>query len=107
MAFARVVFAAIALPLETIMLPLFASELFGNKCFAKMVGMFSAACTAGFAIGAPIGNLFYDIFGNYNFSFVLFACLMLFVSIAMQFVLRAAYKERKIIEEAAFNEASD
>jgi MFS family permease len=98
-AFVRVVFSVIALPLETIMLPLFASELFGNKCFAKTVGVFTAACTAGFAIGAPFGNLCYDIFGNYNVAFIVFACLMLFVTGAMQFVVRAAHKDRKIIEE--------
>ncbi len=98
-AFIRVVFAVIALPLETIMLPLFASELFGNKCFAKTVGVFTAACTAGFAIGAPFGNLCYDIFGNYNVAFIVFACLMLFVTVAMQFVVRAAHKDRCIIEE--------
>ena len=107
MAFVRVVFAAIALPLETIMLPLFASELFGNKCFAKMVGLFSAACTAGFAIGAPLGNLFYDIFGSYNMAFVIFACLMAFVTVAMQFIVNTAHRDRKVIESqiAALEEA--
>jgi MFS family permease len=107
-AFVRVVFSVIALPLETIMLPLFASELFGNKCFAKTVGVFTAACTAGFAIGAPFGNLCYDIFGNYNVAFIVFACLMLFVTVAMQFVVRAAHKDRKIIEEreASYEEVS-
>ena len=97
-AFVRVVFAAIALPLETIMLPLFASELFGNKCFAKTVGLFTAASTAGFAIGAPFGNLCYDILGNYNFAFIVFACLIMLAAIIMQFVVRAARKDRKIIE---------
>ena len=86
-----------AMPLETIMLPLFASELFGNKCFAKTVGVFTAACTAGFAIGAPFGNLCYDIFGDYNVAFITFSCLMLFVTVAMQFVVRAAHKDRENI----------
>ena len=99
MAFVRVIFAAIALPLETIMLPLFASELFGNKCFAKIVGIFSAACTAGFAIGVPFGNLCFDLLGNYNLAFIIFASLMLFVTIAMQFVVKAAHQDRKEIEK--------
>lgn len=100
LAFGRLVFAAIALPLETVMLPLYASELFGDKSFSNTVGIFSAVNYAGFALGAPFGNLIYDIFGNYNYSFVVFAALMIFVTVSMQFVVKASRKDRKIIEEA-------
>ena len=93
----RIVFGAIALPLETVMLPLFASDLFGNKSFEKNMGLFSSASYAGFALGAPAANLFYDIFGNYNLPFIICAVLMLFVTIAMQFVLKSAHKDRDII----------
>ena len=96
----RVVFAAIALPLETVMLPLFASELFGNKSFNKCVGVFSAASTAGFALGAPFANLCYDLFGNYNVAFIVFGTLMLFVTVTMQFVVRTARRDRRVIEAA-------
>lgn len=99
LAFLRVIFSAIALPLETIMLPLLASELFGNKCFPKMLGFFTAASTLGFAFGAPFANLCFDIFGNYNVAFIIFACFMLFVSVAMQFVVRASHRDRKMIME--------
>lgn len=104
-AFVRVIFAAIALPLETVMLPLFASELFGNKCFDKVVGLFAAASTAGFAIGAPFANLCFDLLGNYNVPFAIFACLLVFVAVAMQFVLTYANRDRAAIlaaEEQAF-----
>jgi len=94
----RVVFGAIALPLETVMLPLFASELFGNKSFNKCVGVFSAASTAGFALGAPFANLCFDLFGNYNVAFIVFGILMLFVTVSMQFVIRSAHRDRQIIE---------
>lgn len=93
----RIVFSSIALPLETVMLPLFASELFGNKSFAKNVGMFSAASTAGFALGAPFANLCFDLFGDYNVAFVVFAVLMLFVAVTMQIVLKCAHRDRDII----------
>ena len=96
----RVVFGAIALPLETVMLPLFASELFGNKSFNKCVGVFSAASTAGFALGAPFANLCFDLFGNYNVAFIVFGALMLFVTVTMQFVVRSAHRDRRIIETA-------
>ena len=93
----RIVFASIALPLETVMLPFFASELFGNKSFAKNVGMFSAASTAGFALGAPFANLCFDLFGDYNVAFIVFAVLMLFVAVTMQIVLKCAHRDREII----------
>ncbi len=96
-ALVRIIFSAIALPLETVMLPLYASELFGNKSFDKIVGIFAAASTAGFALGAPFANLCYDLLGNYNLPFIVFACLMLFVTVTMQFVLRAAQRDRAAI----------
>lgn len=98
--FIRVIFGAIALPLETVMLPLFASELFGNKSFDKFVGLFVSASSAGFAIGAPFGNICYDVFGSYKIAFAVFAVLMLISTIAMQYVLSAANRDKKKILEA-------
>ena len=102
-AFVRIVFSSVALPLETVMLPLFASELFGNKSFNKCVGMLSAASTAVFAIGAPFANLCYDMFGNYNVAFVVFSALMLFVTFTMQFLVAASHRDRRVIESAQVN----
>ena len=98
--FIRVIFGAIAVPLETVMLPLFASELFGNKSFDKFVGLFVSASSAGFALGAPFGNICYDVFGSYKIAFAVFAVLMLISTIAMQYVLSAANRDKKIILEA-------
>ena len=97
-AFIRSIFSAVALPLETVMLPLFALELFGNKEYEKFVGIFASASTAGFAIGSPLGNICYDILGNYNLAFCIFGAMLIFVSIAMQYVLSAASRDRKRIE---------
>ena len=66
---------------------------------AKVVGMFAAAGTLGFALGAPLANLCFDMVGNYNIAFIAFACMMIFVTVAMQFVVSAARKDRKIIED--------
>ena len=103
----RILFAAVALPLETVMLPLFASELFGDKSFVKILGLFTAASTAGFALGAPFANLCYDLFGDYNVAFVVFAVLMLFVTVTMQFVIRSAKRDRAAILELAEQEKAD
>ena len=100
LAFIRVFIAAFATPLETVMLPIFVVEFFGNKPFDKLVGIFVSVSAAGFAIGSPLGNVCYDIFGNYNVAFMIFGALMVIVAIAMQFVLRAAHRDRKIILSA-------
>lgn len=104
LAVVRGVAGVVALPLETVMLPLFASELFGNKHFDKFVGLFVSASCAGFAIGSPFGNFCFDFFGGYQIAFLIFGAMMLFVTIAMQFVLSAAHRDRKkILAEVAGN----
>ena len=88
---------AIGLPLETIMLSLFASELFGNRAFPKTMGIFAAVNTAGYAVGKPIANWVFDTFGSYNPIILTFGAIMLAVTIVFQFILNSAYKQRKII----------
>ena len=102
-AFARVIFAAIALPLETVMLPLYASELYGNKSFLLVLGVFSSANYAGYAVGAPLGNLIYDVSGSYNVAFIIFGSLMLFVTITMQYVVKKSRQDRALIESKENN----
>lgn len=88
---------AIGLPLETIMLSLFAAELFGNRAFPKTMGIFAAVNTAGYAVGNPIANWVFDVCGTYNPIILFFGAVMLGVTILFQFILNAAYRERKII----------
>ena len=95
LAVAHAVFNALALPLETIMLSLFASELFGNRAFAHTMGIFAAVNTAGYAAGTPLANWCFDAFGTYV-PVILFYCgTMLVVTVVFQFILNAAYRERK------------
>ena len=96
----RAIFGCFATPLETVMIPLIANELFGNKDFEKVVGVFVAVNYAGFALGSPLGNLCYDLLGSYNLSFLIFSFMMIFVTIAMQFVIKSAKRDRKAIESA-------
>ena len=99
LAFARIPFHAIAMPLETVMLPLFASAFFGNKSFDKTVGIFVSASAAGMAIGSPIANIVFDLCGNYNPVFVAFAVSMTLVVVLMQYVFIATKRDRLKIEE--------
>lgn len=104
--FFRSFVGCIASPLETVMIPLIASSLFGNKCFDKVLGIFVSVNYAGFAIASPLGNIIYDIKGDYSLSFVIFTIFEIFTIIAMQFVLRGASKDRKKFEEAKALEAA-
>ena len=81
------------------MLPIFAMEFFGNKAFDKVIGIVVGTSTAGFAVGAPFANVCYDIFGSYNISFIIFAVLMVIVTVAMLYSLKASGRDKKIILE--------
>jgi OFA family oxalate/formate antiporter-like MFS transporter len=96
----RPLFTSIAAPLETVMIAVFASELFGSKSFGKVVGMFSAATTAGFALASPFSQLWHLLFGDYNFAMAAFAVFMIFVTVTMHVVVRLAGRDRLAIIEA-------
>ncbi len=94
------IFSSLALPLETIMLPIYASDLFGDKSYDKILGIFVSINVTGYAVGAPLMNWSYDLLGSYEVSFWISAVLMIIVGIALQFVLSAAKREReKILKE--------
>lgn len=96
-AYVRGIAGTIALPLETVMLPLFANEMFGDKGFIKALGAFSASNYLGLALGGPFANICFDIFGNYNASFIILALFMAFAIVVMNIVVRLATRDKKII----------
>ncbi len=94
------IFSSLALPLETIMLPIYAGDLFGQKSFNKILGIFVSVNTAGYAVGAPMINLIFDKCGSYNPGFILCSILMVGVIIAMQFIISVAHRYQKEAEKA-------
>jgi len=94
------VFSAIALPLETIMLPLYAADLFGEKSYNKILGLFVSFNTAGYAVGSPLINSFYDLTGSYKTIIFILAGIMAIVMLTLQFVITGAHKVRDEILEA-------
>lgn len=78
------VFSAAAYPLETVMLPIYAQSLFGQKAYHKVLGIFVSANVAGYAVGDPVLNTFYDVLGNYRLAFTCSCVLMLLVLLVMQ-----------------------
>ena len=89
--------SAIAMPLETIMIPLIVSDMFGEKSFAKILGLYVSFSTAGFAISSPVANLVYDKCGSYIPILYVLVGIMIVVAIAFQFILISAGKTKKEI----------
>ena len=95
LAFIYAVIVSIALPLETIMLPIYARGLFEEKNFNTALGLFVSVNTAGYAMGAPLANLCYDLSGSYAIALISSAVLMIFALVLMHFVITIAKRKRK------------
>lgn len=91
---------AFGLPLETVMLPLIASDLYGQKDYSKMMGIIVAINTMGYFVGAPAINLVYDKLGTYVPAFYIGIAILVVSAIGMQFVISAAHRQRAAIEAA-------
>ena len=89
------IFSSLALPLETIMLPIIAGDLFGEKSFSKVLGIIVSANTAGYAVGSPLSNLCYDLTKSYNISIYIGISLILLIMIVMQFIINRANRYHK------------
>ncbi|MBE7087180.1 MAG: MFS transporter [Clostridiales bacterium] len=94
------VLSTFSYPLETIMLPIFAHELFGEKSFGKILGIFVSAKEVGYALGSPLIGLFYDLLGSYTPAFWVCAVIMIIVLIVFNFIISSAKKERKNSQDA-------
>lgn len=86
---------ALALPLETLVIPLIVNDLFGSVSYEKMLGIFSAVNYIGYAVGSPVINLTYDVFGSYKYALWVCAGVMLCGCIAFRFVLKEVSKIRQ------------
>lgn len=95
LAYIYTAFAALALPLETIMLPIYARELFGEKRFNEALGIFASVNTAGYAVGAPLSNLCYDVFGNYDVCLYASIALMAMALVIVHIVITVSKKAQK------------
>ena len=87
------VLSPFALPLETIMLPIYAKEFSNKNTFNKTLGIFVSVNTAGYAVGAPVANLCYDITGSYDNMLYVSCILIVFTAITMQISITKAHKK--------------
>ena len=85
--------AAVALPLETVMLPIYARRFFGDGQFDRVLGYFVSVNTAGYALGAPVINLCYDLSGSYMLAFLVCGVMMVAVLVGLLLVIAKTAKE--------------
>lgn len=88
------VISAMALPLETIMLPLITADLFGQKAYAQMLGIVVAINTAGYSVGPPLTNFIFDTIDTYVPVFWAYILVMLLVTALFMYALAAAKREK-------------
>ena len=93
------IISSLAQPLETVVIPLIVSDLFGEKSFNKILGIFITVNTTGFALGSPVINFVYDKLGSYKLAFLACGIMMILVIIIMQFAITKGHKLRKNIVE--------
>ena len=89
--------SSIALPLETVMIPLLTNDLFGSASYAKVLGIFMAMNSLGLCLGSPLGELIRNVTGDYSPCFWLFSIVLVVVIVSFQFVLNIAYKEKNAV----------
>jgi len=91
---------AIAIPLETIMLPLIAGDLFGSRDYARMMGLVVSVNTAGYAVGPWLANLGYDLTGSYRTILLVLAGIMAALAVIFQIVLTFSARDRRALAAA-------
>ncbi len=96
--FAWAVLFALSLPLETVVIPLTVMDLFGEKDFSKILGIFLAMISMGSILASPLANLVYDLFGSYRRLLISLACVMMTVLIIMLVIISKAKRLRKTME---------
>ncbi len=86
----------LSLPLETIVIPLLVSQMFGKKAYASILGYFIAFNMIGYATGVPIVNLFYDLQGTYSGVLTVQAIIVFITTILSVLSIIWADRDRKI-----------
>ena len=100
------IFASLTSPLETVILPIYAKDLFGEKSFNHMLGICVSANTAGSALAGPFFNLIYDGFNlsNYQIPLTISAIGMAVVALLIQYVISKAHAIQREIAEGEISE---
>ena len=87
------IICGLATPIETVMLPILALDIFGQKCFNKVLGIITSVATIGQTLGTPLLYLFYDYFNSYRSAFLFSALISIIVVIIMNLGMNSSFKE--------------
>lgn len=87
--------AGLALPLQTVLLPLMASDLYREEDYGKALGVFTAANSIGFLLGNTLANFCFDLFGTYRHILVADGILMAAISAGFVFAHQKLTASRK------------
>lgn len=90
---------ALALPLETLVIPLVVNDVFGTASYDRALGIMTAMNYAGYALGTPVVNLCYDTFGSYRPAFIAFIILMPIIAIVFQIAISGVDKDKKMLQQ--------
>ncbi len=105
LAMTATVLTTIAMPLETVMIPLISNDLFGSASYSKVLGIFMAANSLGLCLGSPLCDIYRDLSGgSYVSCYWFFSGLMLVVIVGFQLVINAANREKEKVLAAAGTE---
>lgn len=91
---------ALAIPLETLVIPLVVNDAFGSTAYDKVLGIMTAMNYTGYALGTPLINLCYDSYGTYTPIFVAFIVLMPLIALTIQLALRGVQKDKQALESS-------
>lgn len=99
------VLGTIAMPLETVMIPLMSNDLFGSASYTKVLGIFLSANSLGLCLGSPLCDIYRDLTGgSYRSCYWFFTGLMVAVTVGFHLVIRVAHKDKEKILAAAESE---
>ena len=87
-------FGALGLPLETILMPLLAMEMFGKKPYAHVMGIVVGMIQAGSCVGMFFTNAIFDVFGSYKTILIIYCIAMVVLAVVMDLMIRKANADR-------------
>jgi MFS family permease len=91
------VLSNLAMPLETVMIPLMTNDLFGSASYSKVLGILMAMNSLGLCLGSPLGEFLRRVTGSYRSCFWFFSIVLVVVIVTFQFVLQSANKQKAAI----------
>ncbi len=87
--------AAFGLPLETIVMPLLAMDMFGVTPYARIMGIVVGMVQLGSCAGMLLTNAYFDRFGTYRPIMVFYGIVLIAVTVLMNVLITKAHKDRR------------